>query len=159
MNSSDEIIDIKTYQGKDKRFRSVVTYADNHKEFKSYPKVLMEIKLGRRLLPEEDVHHIDGDFTNNHINNLEIKLHGEHQKEHSTKYFDTVETCIICGCNFIMTGPKWARFYSDLSRKTLTVSRILTCSRSCAGKAGSGKYPFLYKMDERLAELEQFWKK
>ena len=39
---------------------------------------VMEHHLGRKLLPTEDVHHIDGDKTNNDISNLEVVTHGEH---------------------------------------------------------------------------------
>lgn len=38
----------------------------------SYPKLLMEIKLGRRLGPDETVDHIDDDKTNDAYSNLQI---------------------------------------------------------------------------------------
>ena len=38
----------------------------------SYPKVLMEIKLGRRLLENETVDHIDEDISNDRYSNLQI---------------------------------------------------------------------------------------
>ena len=41
-------------------------------------RLVMEKHLGRRLLPTEDVHHKDGDKTNNNISNLEIIKHGDH---------------------------------------------------------------------------------
>lgn len=116
----------------------------------SYPRILMEEKLGRPLKPNEDVHHIDGNPSNNDLSNLEILLHGEHQKNHSTKYFDTTEICMICGNKFIMRGNKWTRLYSDLN---MGRTRILSCSKSCSAKAGSGKYQFLYKMEDRLKEV------
>lgn len=39
---------------------------------------IMEKHLDRRLLPDEDVHHIDGNKTNNDIDNLQVINHGEH---------------------------------------------------------------------------------
>ena len=140
----------------DNRKRCVVVDDNGNHTSISYPRILMAQKLGRPLKPNEDVHHIDEDVTNNDISNLEVRIHGEHQKEHSTKYVDTTETCMICGCKFTMKGAKWARFYVDLTRGR---KRILTCSKSCAGKAGSINYPFLYKIEDRLQEVEQFWKK
>ena len=38
----------------------------------------------RKLLPEEQVHHIDENPLNNDISNLMIVLRGEHQRQHST---------------------------------------------------------------------------
>ena len=60
---------------------------------------IMEKHLGRKLKASEDVHHIDGNKSNNKIKNLEIIDHGEHslitnrtrniykRKIHSSKYF------------------------------------------------------------------------
>ena len=133
-NSSMEIVDIKTYQSKDKRFRSVVTYKDGHTEFKSYPRVLMEQKLGRKLLSNEDVHHLDGDVTNNDISNLEIVPHGEHQRQHNPpKYKDKLAVCEICGKKFIWTVKRQSNYVRDLNRNK---NRIITCSKSCSSYYG-----------------------
>ncbi len=43
---------------------------------------IMEQYIGRKLKPEEIVHHIDGDKTNNEISNLKIMTRGEHSRLH-----------------------------------------------------------------------------
>lgn len=44
--------------------------------------VLMEGRIGRRLLPDECVHHIDGDKLNNDINNLALLTRSGHARLH-----------------------------------------------------------------------------
>lgn len=48
-------------------------------------RVVMSEHIGRPLLTEEHVHHIDGDPTNNKIENLEIVSNSEHRKGHAAK--------------------------------------------------------------------------
>jgi hypothetical protein len=44
--------------------------------------VLMERRIGRRLLSDEVVHHIDGDRANNHPNNLALMTRAAHARLH-----------------------------------------------------------------------------
>ncbi len=148
-----------TYKSKDDgRWRAYCVDENGKPHIVSYPRILMEEKLGRPLEPNEDVHHKDENVDNNDISNLEIQIHGIHQQQHSMKYVNTVETCIICGCKFEMSSTSWSKFYGDLKR-TNKRKRILTCSKSCAGKASSGKYTYLYNLENRLHEVEKLWLK
>lgn len=116
---------------KDGRSRVVIIDDNGNHTSKSYPRFLIEQSIGRELLPNEDVHHKDGDVTNNSLNNLEIIQHGEHQRLHNpSKYVDTEEICCICGKKFIFTAIRWRRYYSDLRRGR---NRKITCSKRCAG--------------------------
>jgi len=45
----------------------------------------MGAKINAPVLTEEHVHHIDGDPTNNKIENLEIVSNSEHRKGHAAK--------------------------------------------------------------------------
>lgn len=46
---------------------------------------IAEIKIGRKLLHDEEVHHIDGDHSNNSINNLQVITASEHSKFHASQ--------------------------------------------------------------------------
>ena len=119
---------------KDGRSRVVIVDDDGKHTSKSYPRFLVEQNIGRKLSPEEDVHHKDGDATNNNIDNLEVILHGEHQKMHSTKYIDAERVCCVCGKKFIFTGKQQRNYYTDLKRGK---RRGITCSKRCASILGS----------------------
>lgn len=43
---------------------------------------VMELHLGRRINPDEVVHHLDGDRQNNVLANLELMLASVHSREH-----------------------------------------------------------------------------
>ena len=116
---------------KDNRTRIVIKDDNGNITSKSYPRMLMEQKLGRPLAPNEDVHHIDNDKTNNNIDNLEVQIHGEHQRAHSTKYFPTFQYCDVCGQLFIYSAEQMCRYMSDKSR-IKKVKRGITCSKRCA---------------------------
>lgn len=125
------------YIGKDNRTRVAIKDQTGKYHIKSYPRILMEEKLGRPLEPYEDVHHIDGNPLNNDINNLQIILHGEHQKQHSQKYFDKMMTCPICGKEFLWTALQQRYFYSQSKRRDGS-KRIKEpfCSKRCVGIYG-----------------------
>lgn len=124
---------MKTYIGKDGRVRALVKTEHGYSVV-SYPRILMAEKLGRPLEPFEDVHHIDENPLNNNIDNLELVLHGEHQKRHVVmKYNDKEMICDVCGKCFIWTRKQQQRYYGDLKRGK---NRIIACSRSCSSKYG-----------------------
>lgn len=123
---------ISVYKCKDGRER---VYIKETQKVMSYPKYLMEQELGRQLLPNEEVHHKDENPLNNDIGNLQVRIHGEHQAEHSTKYHDTIAVCGWCGKEFLWTGAKQRKFYGN-RRDCKNFSEKPFCSRQCSGKYG-----------------------
>lgn len=118
----------------DNRVMAVYKQPDGKMTSKSYPRMLMEAKLHRKLYPWEDVHHIDGNTLNNDLGNLAVVLHGPHQREHSTKYHyeDMIVKCDVCGCEFVWTPDQQRRYHRDVKAGR---KRLKTCSKSCAGYA------------------------
>lgn len=72
-------------------------------------RLVAEKKLGRRLSPEEQVHHIDGDKQNNHPDNLEIVSDAEHHvrhRKHANRRMPGEDNPIVscgCGCGRALT--------------------------------------------------------
>lgn len=48
-------------------------------------RAIVEACLGRKLRPDEEVHHIDGDRANNNLSNLAVMSKGEHSRLHRIK--------------------------------------------------------------------------
>lgn len=79
-----------------KNYKDHKTYSENGylvKYEKGYNKkgnvkvhrAIMEEHLGRKLSPDEVVHHIDGNKKNNDISNLKVMTRGEHSRLHREK--------------------------------------------------------------------------
>lgn len=123
---------IQVYKCKDDRLR---VYNKETKKVTSYPRMLMEEYIGRSLDRDEQIHHIDGDVTNNDISNLQILKLGEHQKLHSRKYFDKEMICPWCGKAFIWTAKQQSYFYGNLNyrnNKSVHTGKPF-CSKHCSG--------------------------
>ena len=69
---------------------------------------LFEQHIGRKLLPSEQVHHINGNPLDNHIKNLEILDVKTHMCLHKQKYPD-IKVCCVCGNEFIVNPRKRKR--------------------------------------------------
>lgn len=126
------------YSKKDGRYRAM-----NKRSGKSvsYPRLLMENHLGRYLDKNEDVHHKDGDKSNNNIDNLEVIDHvihiKQHNKEYAIVYYDEIRQCPICKVWFQWTDTQQRNRRKNKNRKKPkydTESDVPFCSKRCAGK-------------------------
>lgn len=126
--------DITVYECKDGRTR---VYIKDTKKVMSYPKYLLEKNLGRKLNENEQVHHEDENPLNNNLDNLKVKLLGEHQREHGIKYHDKVMICPWCNKEFLWTAKQQRTFHSNMSRKNRSSNlNVPFCSKKCVGEYG-----------------------
>ena len=123
---------ITVYDCKDGRQRA---YLKSSKKIVSYPRLLLENKLGIKLLPHEQAHHKDEDVSNNCPENLELKPIGEHQRMHSTKYNDKWVRCGWCGTKFIWTAKQQSTFARNKAKRNTNIEYPF-CSKRCVGLYG-----------------------
>lgn len=88
-------------------------------------RVLMENKLGRFLLTNEEVHHRDENGKNNSLDNLTVMSRSEHRRLHSTKG-RTMVTLTCPSCEKVFTRERKNTYLSKGGLQTF-------CSRSCNG--------------------------
>ena len=119
------------YTRKDGR-QHVILYENGKRKTISYPKYLLEQKIGRALLPHETCDHIDGDFTNNSLDNLQVLS----RQENSAKAMAlrTAEqgyfVCPECHSSFY-------KQMCDVRGNQISKKKAGPfCSRKCAGKYG-----------------------
>lgn len=88
---------------------------------------IMEQHLGRKLGPDEVVHHIDHNPSNNVLSNLEVKSVEEHGRHHA-RPAEMVE--IICPCDAVVMKP--ARQIRQNQGSQGKAGPF--CSKSCAAR-------------------------
>lgn len=71
------------------------------------------------------VHHIDGNKTNNDVNNLVCMTSKEHLRKHKVKYEDKIKVCPVCKKEFLWTAAQQRSF-----KHRSTYGPF--CSSSCA---------------------------
>jgi len=116
------------YACKDGRLRTVIVYDDGSRTTKSTPRLIMEEKLGRELLPTEEVDHIDDDKTNNSSENYQVLTKQENlEKQHRLNPRQLVTfTCPVC-----WTEVTRFKNYVDGNKKKGRKGPF--CGRKCAG--------------------------
>lgn len=98
----------------------------------SYARYLMSVKLGRFLLPTEQVDHIDDDKQNDDVSNLQILTNIENVSKECKHRKQSIGTlmvrlkCPVCGREFIRR--------KGLTHLTKNRGNVTTCSRNCRSK-------------------------
>ena len=89
------------YTRKDGR-QVVCFYEDGVRKQMSYPKYLLEQKLGRPLRPGETCDHIDNDFTNNSLDNLQVLSRADNTRKAAALRPPELGhfTCPVCNRSF-----------------------------------------------------------
>lgn len=117
------------YIRKDGRKHIIIIEDNGKRKTKSYPRYLMEMSIGRNLTEFETVDHINEDFTDDRLENLQILSRSENVSKSSllrpAKIFEF--SCPMCGK------------YSQKPEKDVRRNRKLGksgpfCGRTCAGK-------------------------
>ena len=120
------------YIGKDGRQR-IVLYENGKRTTVSYPKYLLEQKLGRSLLPDETCDHIDGDVSNNSFDNLQVLSRIDNVKKHAAIHNkEEMIYCVCPECNKSFYKPARDIRHNNIKQKKAGPF----CSKSCAGKYG-----------------------
>ena len=117
----------------DNRWFVVLKDKNGAKTTKTYANYLYELKLGRKLIGDESIHHIDGDQDNNNIENLELVLRSEHTKLHAKRLVTKKFICPWCSKEFELNRTKLSNAITNRKRGKAGPF----CSRSCAGKYGA----------------------
>ena len=141
------------YKRKDGRKHVIVVFIDNTKKTISYPKYLLEQHLGRELDPDlETVDHIDRDFTNDELSNLQIKERVEHCMEDVTRVELIEIKCPIC----LKIVKKDA---GQLAHNKKLGKAGPFCSKSCAGIYGAYvQNGYMEKLGNTYEDIRKYYK-
>ena len=102
----------------------VIIHDDGSRTTKSYARFLIEKHLGRELSKEETVDHINGDRTDDRLENLQVLSVRENMTKSAFRHNLTC-VCPMCGDTFAPTRSQRATRVTEKKAGPF-------CSRSCA---------------------------
>lgn len=118
----------------------------------SYPKYLVEQRLGRELDPDkETIDHIDGNWMNNSPDNLRIVPRAQHAREDHVRAKLVELPCVECG-NTTQRTPAYVR-----GRAKRGVAGPF-CTKECSGRYGSRRQQGCEKLPAQTHVETEFYK-
>ena len=154
MKVYDHYVIYGPYKRKDGRKHIIAVNSLGEKKTVSYPKYLMEVHLNRYLKSNETVDHIDRDFTNNELYNLQVILRTKHAKLDAVRLKPKAFFCPTCDKLFVADGIKLHRI-----KVNITIHKKFGpfCSKSCAGKYSQAvQYGLIKKQMPIKLDLEYY---
>jgi hypothetical protein len=118
------------YTRKDGRQHICIVHDDGSRQTKSYPRYLLEQHLGRELLSTEHVDHINNDFTDNRIENLQILSQAENNTKAAALRPRKIYKFVCSNC-----GKEAERYLNHVKNNWSKHKKGPYCSRKCAGQA------------------------
>lgn len=118
----------------DGRKHMCVVRPGNKRTTVSYPKYLVERRLGRYLASAETVDHLNGDFTDDSPENVRVIERSQHAREDARRPKVHEFECPQCEIQFSLSGKRL--HYAVSNRRQRKAGPF--CNRSCAGKYGAG---------------------
>jgi hypothetical protein len=116
------------YKRKDGRKHVIIIHSDGTRQTQSYPRYIMEQHLGRRLESHETVDHINENYADDRIENLQILSREANARKSVLPAKMYKSSCPMCG-----------RYFEKPFRNVIHNIRKGKsgpfCSRSCAGKS------------------------
>ncbi len=121
------------YTRKDGRQHIVIIYENGTRQTKSYPRYLLEQSLGRELNGDETVDHIDNNYENNNVSNLQILSRADNAKKGMSIRKAEIAPFVCPSCNkSFLKELRYVRHNNINQGK-----KGPFCSKSCAGLYGS----------------------
>ena len=86
------------YLGQDGRKRCVLYFSKGKTKSQAYARLLIEARLGRLLDADEHVDHIDGDCTNDAIENLQVLKMSDHRIKSGIEMSERLDRSLVLQC-------------------------------------------------------------
>lgn len=107
--------------------KRIVMSDGTKKKTRQLAKVLLEIKLGRLLIDDETVDHIDEDKTNDDIGNLQLLSKSKNSSKSALKVIYPIVNCVWCNSEFRLKAGQMRKESGPF------------CSNKCSGSFGAAK--------------------